>query len=98
MLNLLTMLLAARALTAAEYGSLALMLNSGQAWSLLIGAGYSLTLSRFVARPGERSGVCRRWVAEHGRPQYCVAVVCRRAIRTGRDRQFDVADALANRA
>ncbi|MFZ5604681.1 MAG: oligosaccharide flippase family protein [Pseudomonadota bacterium] len=49
LLNLLTMLLAARALTAGEYGSLALMLNSAQAWSLLIGAGFSLTLSRFVA-------------------------------------------------
>lgn len=49
LLNLLIMLLAARALETDEYGALALTLNSAQAWSLLIGAGFSLTLSRFVA-------------------------------------------------
>lgn len=49
LLNLLTMLLAARALDTGDYGALALTLNSAQAWSLLIGAGFSLTLSRFVA-------------------------------------------------
>lgn len=48
LLNLLSLYLAARYLSTTDYGSLALMQNTAQTWSIFLAGGLSLTMAKYV--------------------------------------------------
>jgi|GEM_PF-6685165 len=58
LLNLISMYLAARYLVAEAYGSLALITNTVQTWSILLAGGVSITLSKYAGEYRGKSLPC----------------------------------------